>query len=192
MPHSSPIPVGTEPLTMAGPRVHLRAPTDRDAAARMELGYDPTILRAYGVQMAEKAAYTPERAQSWLKEQREACAWMITVAGELIGTVRLHSHVVADRRAQIAIGLLDSERLGQGLGTEALRLVIDHGFDGLGLHRLSLRVLADNNRAIRCYTKLGFVEEGRERQSARVPGGWQDDLIMGLLADDWTAAGQEG
>ena len=34
----------------------------------------------------------------------------------------------------------------------------------LGLHRVGLRVLAYNDRAIRCYKKCGFREEGRERQ----------------------------
>lgn len=192
MPKTVPVTTGTPPLSLAGPRVHLRAPLETDAAARMALGYDPLILRAYGTEVADTVQFTKGRAQAWLAEQRAAGAWMITVAGALIGTVRLHSPVEADRRAQIAIGLLASDRLGQGLGTEALRLVIDHAFDGLGLHRLSLRVLADNTRAIRCYTRLGFVEEGRERQSARVPGGWQDDLIMGLLADDWANAGATG
>lgn len=187
-----PVIKGTPPLTLAGPRVHLRAPVDADAPARMALGYDPLILRAYGIAVADMAAFTPERARSWLAEQRRAGAWMITVEDALIGTVRLHSPVEADRRAQLAIGLLDPDRLGQGLGTEALRLVIDHAFDGLGLHRLALRVLADNTRAIRCYIRLGFVEEGRERQSARVPDGWQDDVIMGLLADDWAKAGSAG
>lgn len=188
MPKTLPVFTGTPPMTLVGPRVHLRAPVAEDAGARMALGHDPLILRAYGVAMADLAAFTPERADSWRAEQVTAGAWMITVSGHLIGTVRLHSPTVSDRRAQIAIGLLDSDRLGQGFGTEALRLVIDHAFDGLGLHRLSLRVLADNDRAIRCYSRLGFVEEGRERESARVPGGWQDDLIMGLLADDWARA----
>ncbi|SFI28321.1 GNAT family N-acetyltransferase [Jannaschia pohangensis] len=174
---------------MTGPRLHLRAPCDADATARMALGYDPTILRAYGAEVADQASYTEARAQSWLAEQRQAMAWMITIDGRLLGTVRLHSHVQADRRAQIAIGLLDSANLGHGYGTEAMRLVLDHAFDGMGLNRVSLRVLADNARAIRCYTRLGFVTEGRERQSARVPGGWQDDLIMGLLASEWSAQG---
>ncbi|CTQ50703.1 GNAT family N-acetyltransferase [Jannaschia donghaensis] len=185
MTQTVPVMTGPPPLTLTGPRVTLRAPVDADARARMALGYDPGILQAYGQDIAATAAFTPERSESWLAEQRGAGAWMITVDDVLIGTVRLHSPVEADRRAQIAIGLLDATQLGRGFGTEALRLVIDHAFDGLNLHRLSLRVLADNTRAIRCYARLGFVEEGRERQSARVPDGWQDDLIMGLLAADW-------
>ncbi|WP_179381747.1 GNAT family N-acetyltransferase [Jannaschia marina] len=175
------------PLTLAGPRVLLRAPIETDAEARRSLGYDPVILRAYGQDTERLPTMTAARATSWLREQRDSGAWMITVAGALVGAVRLHSRVEVDRRAQIAIGLLDADQLGRGLGTEAMRLVIDHAFDGLGLHRLSLRVLAGNDRAIRCYRRLGFVEEGRERQSARVPGGWEDDLLMGLLADEWAA-----
>lgn len=182
------VPIAIEVLALAGPRVHLRAPVDGDAAARAALGHDPEILQAYGHDISRMAPFTKMRARSWLEEQRGAKAWMICTEGKLVGTVRLHSSVVEDRRAQLAIGLLDGERLGQGLGTEALRLVIDHAFDGLGLHRLSLRVLVNNDRAIRCYTRLGFVEEGRERQSARVPNGWQDDLIMGLLADEWNGS----
>jgi RimJ/RimL family protein N-acetyltransferase len=54
----------------------------------------------------------------------------------------------------------------------------------LGLHRLSVRVLAFNGRAIRAYQKCGFRIEGRERESAWIDGTWHDDLIMGLLADD--------
>ena len=176
-------------LPLSSDRLRLRPPVEADALARIALGHDPVILRAYGMDVAEQAPFTASRARSWLEEQRAAHAWMITTSDRLIGSVRLHSFVEADRRAQIAIGLLDSECLGQGYGTEALRLVLDHAFDGLGLHRISLRVLADNARAIRCYTRLGFVEEGRERESARVPGGWQDDLIMGLLASDWCNRG---
>ncbi len=178
-------PIAVELLPLSGARVHLRGPVDADAAARAALGHDPEILRAYGRDAASMAPFTKMRARSWLTEQRRATAWMICRDDALVGTVRLHSMVEADRRAQIAIGLLDGRFLGQGLGTEALRLVIDHAFDGLGLHRLSLRVLVDNDRAIRCYARLGFVEEGRERQAARVPDGWRDDLIMGLLADEW-------
>ncbi|WP_211857282.1 GNAT family N-acetyltransferase [Plastoroseomonas hellenica] len=49
------------------------------------------------------------------------------------------------------------------------------------MHRVSLRVLAGNARAIACYSKCGFVEEGRQPETACVNGVWQDDVIMGLL-----------
>ena len=52
---------------------------------------------------------------------------------------------------------------------------------------MSVRVLASNARAIACYRKCGFLEEGREREAAFVEGGWQDDLIMGLLDREFAA-----
>lgn len=66
-----------------------------------------------------------------------------------------------------------------------MRLALAYGFDGLGLHRIDLRVLAFNERAIRCYRKCGFVVEERLREPALVDSERHDDLIMGLLASEF-------
>jgi RimJ/RimL family protein N-acetyltransferase len=60
-------------------------------------------------------------------------------------------------------------------------LVLDFAFNTLRLHRVSVRVLAYNERAIRSYQKCGFTIEGRERETVFVDGKWRDDVIMGLL-----------
>ena len=62
-------------------------------------------------------------------------------------------------------GVPDPARLGHGIGTEAILLALRWGFEGLGLHRVSLTVVADNNRAVAAYTRCGFVVEGRFRDS---------------------------
>ncbi len=126
------------------------------------------------------APYTRQhavRAISFLTGQ--PYAWVIDVEG-FIGHVRFHTVDAKDRRAALAIGIEDPALLGRGLGTEALRLALDFGFAS-GLHRVSVRVLATNARAIACYRKCGFVPEGRERESALIEGLWQDDVMMGLL-----------
>ena len=104
-----------------------------------------------------------------------------------VGTARLHGVDEHDRRARYAVGLLDSSRLGMGLGSEVTRTVLGYAFDELGLHRVDLRVLAYNTRAIRCYERCGFVEEGREREAAFVDGHWHDDVIMGILQSELTS-----
>ncbi len=106
--------------------------------------------------------------------------WVID-AGSFIGHVRLDRVDLNDRRASIAIGIADASRLGQGLGSQAIALVQGYAFNSLRLHRLSLRVVAYNRRAIRAYEKCGFVIEGREREAALVDGEWHDDVIMGIL-----------
>jgi RimJ/RimL family protein N-acetyltransferase len=71
------------------------------------------------------------------------------------------------------------------LGTEATQLVLKYGFEQLQLHRVSLRMLAYNERAITSYEKAGFKREGIERESALVDGRWYDDVMMGAVADEW-------
>ena len=60
-----------------------------------------------------------------------------------------------------------------------------YAFNVLKLHRLSVRVLEYNARAIRAYRKCGFVVEGREREAAFVDGVWHDDIMMGLLSNEY-------
>ncbi len=114
--------------------------------------------------------------------------WVIADRDDvLVGIVRLAPVDVANRSARLGIGILDPARLGQGLGTEAIRLVLAYGFDRLGLHRVSLTVLADNARAVAAYTRCGFVVEGRFRDTLFRDGIWHDDLSMAILEPQWRA-----
>ena len=170
---------------LQGPRVTLRAAQADDVDARFALGNTPEIQAMFGADPKQVRDITREAAQAWVDSQMaEPHGWIIEVAGKLIGSVRIHSVNHADQRAQIAIGILDSQALGQGYGTEAMRLLAAYAFDVMGLHRLGCRVLAFNERATAAYVKVGFVQEGRERESACIGDQWHDDLIMGLLAQD--------
>ena len=109
---------------------------------------------------------------------------MVEVDGGLVGVAFLHSLRAQDRKARYAVGFFAPEHLGHGWGAEVTGLVLDHAFDVLGLHRVDLRVLAFNERAVRSYERAGFVVEGRERDSCRIGDDWYDDVIMGALATD--------
>ncbi|MBW3671884.1 MAG: GNAT family N-acetyltransferase, partial [Acidobacteria bacterium] len=92
------------------------------------------------------------------------------------------------RSAELQIRIGPPERRRQGLGTEALELLLGHAFDDLNLHRVQLHALATNTSAIAAYEKLGFVVEGSLRRAAYVDGAYVDIVVMGLLADERTAA----
>lgn len=177
----------TAPATLTGSRLVLRQPQASDAAARLALGNSPAIQASFGADPGQVRQLTPEAAQSWVDNlMNQQKAWVILLDDRLIGSVRLHSFNMADQHATLAIGILDESSLGNGFGTEAMRLVARHAFDDLGMHRISLRVLSFNERAIAAYRKVGFVEEGRERESALIGGVWHDDVIMGLLENELT------
>lgn len=171
--------------TLIGPRVQLRPPRPEDWAGRFALGNSPELHRLFGGDPAQFRPLTEDAARAWVDTQlAERFAWIIELDQRLIGAVRLHSVNYADHRAVLAIGILDPVSLGQGYGAEAIRLVAGHAFGPMGLHRISLRVLEFNDRAIAAYRKVGFVEEGRERESAFIGGQWHDDILMGLLPSD--------
>jgi RimJ/RimL family protein N-acetyltransferase len=63
-----------------------------------------------------------------------------------------------------------------------MRLVLRYAFDELNLHRVSLTVFEYNERALRTYRKLGFVEEGRQRARLLRFGKRWDMVVMGIKA----------
>ncbi|MEM6658883.1 MAG: GNAT family protein [Pseudomonadota bacterium] len=174
-----------EKTVLQGDRVILRDATPLDVSARFALGNTPEIQAMFGADPAAVRDITPEAAEAWVQSHiDDPHAWIIEADGALAGGVRLHTINYSDKRAQIAIGIVDPGALGKGIGTEAMQLLAAHAFDTMGLHRLGCRVLDFNARAIAAYEKVGFVVEGREREAALIAGHWHDDLILGLLAQD--------
>jgi RimJ/RimL family protein N-acetyltransferase len=170
---------------LAGLNVTLRLPRTGDAEERFALGNAPEIMRMFGADPAAIPALTIEAARKELQGLVDhQHAWVVEHEGKYLGGIRLDGLDRRDKRARLAVGLYDTRKLGRGLGREAITLVLAHAFGPLGLHRVSLRVVAYNERAIRCYRACGFREEGREREAAYVAGQWYDDVMMGVLASD--------
>ncbi|WP_340159682.1 GNAT family protein [uncultured Hoeflea sp.] len=167
----------------------LRPAREQDVADRLALGRDREIVHMFGSELAENDSYSRLEAQRFIDGLgQHPHAWVIEHEGRFLGEIRLDDIDRQDRRARLAVGLFDPGRLGQGLGREAIMLVLNHAFAKMRLHRVDLRVLSYNTRAIRCYQACGFREEGRERQAALVGGKWHDDVIMGILAPEFRAA----
>ncbi len=179
--------------SLATERTVLRPLGPQDIEGRVRCGKDPEIIRMFGGAPAfdEPIPMSPEEAVAWYEQvtsETDPLHWAVEFDGRFIGTARLHGLDETDRRARYAVGLLDRNVLGIGLGTEVTRAVVDYGFNQVGLHRIDLRVLAFNTRAIACYIRSGFVEEGREREAALIDGAWYDDVIMGVLDHELQAS----
>lgn len=164
------------------PNVAIRAPQKSDVKDRLALGFSNEIRMMFGVPSGPVPDMRIEQAQEWFdKLSNHPCAWCITSNGNLVGEARLDDVNPHDKRARLAIGLFAENDLGQGIGRKAIHQMLQHGFGTLGLHRIDLRVLAFNTRAIRCYLACGFVQEGVERDTANIAGQWHDDVIMSIL-----------
>ncbi|RBM05488.1 GNAT family N-acetyltransferase [Streptomyces sp. PT12] len=104
--------------------------------------------------------------------------------GTLIGTATLWGIDYHNRCAHIGLGLLPSSR-GQGDGTDVVAVLCHYGFAVRGLRRLQIETLADNAAMLRSAERNGFVREGVLRSSAWVLGEFMDEVLLGLLADEW-------
>ncbi|MEU9859914.1 GNAT family protein [Streptomyces sp. NPDC047971] len=104
--------------------------------------------------------------------------------GALVGTAVLWGIDNHSRSAHIGLGLLSSAR-GKGYGTDVVAALCHYGFVVRGLRRLQIETLADNTAMLRSAESNGFVREGVLRSSAWVLGEFLDEVLLGLLADEW-------
>lgn len=171
---------------LQGKNLRLRPAYVDDVEARLSLGNPAEIIEMFGVNPSDVRLMTRENAAGWVQKLIDnPHAWVIEIDDRLAGEIRLDNLDLRDRRASMAIGIYDPKLIGKGLGSEAILLVLQYAFADLRLHRISVRVLAHNRRAMRAYQKCGFVVEGREREAAFVNGAWHDDVMLGLLEHEF-------
>lgn len=104
---------------------------------------------------------------------------------KLIGTVGLESISHIHRGATLGIFIGDKDGRNKGYGTEAIRLILDYGFNYLNLNNIKLDVMEFNDRAIACYRKCGFKECGRRRKCYFLNGKYYDQIEMDILAEEF-------
>ncbi|MBR2997636.1 MAG: GNAT family N-acetyltransferase [Bacilli bacterium] len=99
----------------------------------------------------------------------------------LIGNISLMDVNLVSRKATLGIFIGDEENRSKGYGTEAMKLLVDYGFNILGLHNIDLNVFAFNERAIKSYEKVGFKEYGRRHESYFLDGKYHDEICMEII-----------
>ena len=104
-----------------------------------------------------------------------------------VGTIALHGINPKDRCANFGIAIGEKDYWSKGYGTAATRLMLDYGFKQLNLHRVSSGVFSFNERSLRMHRKVGFIEEGRQRETDFKNGRYYDRIRFGILEKDWSA-----
>ncbi len=111
-------------------------------------------------------------------------AFVAELHGEIVGAAGMH--VGNRRRARVGdVGLSVHDLwTGQGIGRALMQALLDVADNYLGLKRLELEVITDNEAAIQLYESLGFKREGIKRSSMFRGGVFVDTLMMGRVQDD--------
>jgi len=105
----------------------------------------------------------------------------------LIGFARLHWIEWSNGTGFVQLGIGDPKDRGQGYGSEALGLLLRFAFDELNLYRLTAIIPEYNAVALHVFSKAGFIEEVRRRQSVTRDGRRWDLIHLGILQEEWQA-----
>lgn len=101
--------------------------------------------------------------------------------GRLVGLISLNSIDRNFGNASLMVSIGSQPDRGKGYGSEAIRLILGYAFKELRLHRVTLSVYEYNPRAFELYKRVGFVEEGRQRDGVYRNGQYFDVICMGIL-----------
>jgi len=172
-----------------GDRIRLTAIEQEDLPLFVEWLNDPEVRRGLMMYLPMSIAKEekwfeamldrPQDSQPLGIEARKGDRWV------KIGNMGFFDFDHRARKAEVGIMIGNKSYWNKGYGTEAITLLLKHGFETLNLNRIMLQVYEDNPRAIRCYEKAGFILEGRLRQARYFEGVYRDILIMSVIRSEW-------
>ncbi|MFC7723246.1 GNAT family N-acetyltransferase [Nonomuraea recticatena] len=172
---------------LTGDLVRLRALEPADSELMWRWYHDPEVGRwmnsAPPISLAQNMAKGLDRPRNTFEQMLLGIEPLDDP--RLIGYVSLGDtdFVARDITLQsFAVG--DRDAWGKGYATDALRVACRFVFEEIGMHRVTLWVAAENTAAIRAYERVGFVQEGRKRESFLTGGKLHDYLMMGLLESE--------
>ena len=110
---------------------------------------------------------------------------VIEADGVPVGTIGLLSIDRKNSKAEYYIAMGETGYKGKGVAKEASRLILEYGFEKLGLNRIYLFTEAENIAAQKLFEKVGFVREGVIRQDVFSRGAFADRIAYGVLREDW-------
>lgn len=181
MPFDSPLP------TVDTPRLRLRAFTPSDAPtlqgllAVKEIS-DGTLTIPYPYPDGAALEWIATHAPKWAEGKLAIWAIADRDTDAVVGAISLRL-VKAHRRAEAGYWVA-RDRWGQGLATEALRAVLQYGFETLELHRIEAHHFAGNPSSGRVMQKVGMQHEGRVRGAVFRHGVPRDLELYGILHSD--------
>ena len=169
--------------------IRLRAPERQDIPLFVEWLNDPEVRQGLLLHLPLSRA----DEERWFDDmlQRPAHEHPLTIEvkeGDFwrpVGNCGYHNLDWRCRSVEVGIFIGDKSCWNRGIGTQVMRLMLQHGFQTLNMNRIYLEVYETNPRAIRAYEKAGFVHEGRKRQGMYKDGRYFDILQMSVLREEW-------
>ena len=159
-------------------RLTLQPQTQDDAPALFTILSNEEAMRFWNRPAISRLAVVEELLREQQIAMREGLClyWTLVQGAEAIGSIDLS--LIGEGSAELGF-LLRPDRWGRGLASEAVAVVIQHGFDALGLTRLAAAVQTANLAAARVLEKNRFLRI--ENRTVSIASGERRDCAFYLL-----------
>jgi len=145
---------------------------------------DTTISIPHPYPDSEAERYIKRQATKW--EAGHAVTFGIEPKSEkrVCGILEVRDIESENSQAELSFWIAQ-DFWGQGYMSEALKPVVDFGFNELKLNRLYAYHIVRNPGSGNVLQKNGFVQEGVLRQRVRKWGVFEDVALWAMLREDW-------
>jgi [ribosomal protein S5]-alanine N-acetyltransferase len=175
---------------LEGERVTLRLVTRADCTARYVAWLaDPEVNRYLETRWSPQPLESVRAFVDGMLESTHSYLFAIVrrETGEHVGNVKVGPVDARHAYADVSYFVGERSAWGKGLGTEAVQLATDFGFERLGLARMQAGLYRENVGSQRVLEKCGYVVEGTLRSKLALGDGRDDHVVLGLLRDEWLA-----
>ncbi|MBN2461515.1 MAG: GNAT family N-acetyltransferase [Candidatus Cloacimonetes bacterium] len=125
--------------------------------------------------------------EEMIKKGNQIFAIVLLETDELIGNCSLFDIDQRNRSAELGIFIGEKKYWNRGYGTEAIRLLLDYGFNILNMNNILLEVYSYNEKGLHTYEKAGFKIIGRRREAKYMAGKYWDIIFMDITAAEFAS-----
>lgn len=177
----------TQPILTTA-RLHLRRLKDSDSKAIYRNFAHPDVVKYYDLELFTDESQAATLIHNWIKRRDSGTGmrWAICLQNseELIGTIGFVDINKPNKSSGIGYEI-HPDHWGNGIITEAVSVILKHGFEDRAFHRIWAITYPGNKASQKVLTKNGMQYEGTMRQSAFEKGEYVDEAFFGILRSDW-------
>lgn len=172
-------------ITLKGKNIYLRALESIDIDFVYAVENDETIWEVSHTQTPYSRFLIRQYLKNAQQDIYEAKQLRLAICNtgdeNAIGLIDIFDFDPKNNRAGIGILIKDTKNRSQGVGSEALELVIKYCFVHLNLHQLYANISTENKASLRLFTKFEFIEVGTKKEWNLINGAYKDETLFQLI-----------
>ena len=169
-----------------GDKIYLREILKEDIDETYNLCSDSEVLKYNGYQYDRLSKKYIVEHLKYLNIPSKRNYVIINKQGSIVGVIIYSEDMYMRSVYNISI-TIGKRYWRKGYGSDAINAILKYLFFKRKAHKIELEVVRENEAAVLCYKKCGFVEEGIIRKKYYYKGKYLDTIVMGLLKEEFKA-----